>query len=151
MADKTEHHDRWNSLDFVVASALRIVLAVNRWEFLIGNPALLQALLKEFEEGSIYKATFINDLEPPAFQVVPLLREIKEDLGIFARAACCALTGRTHSHATKLMPLSLSLAVACQACMGEPSGSVVENGGRVSQAVVVPNSCEVSSTTGGGA
>mmetsp|Transcript_10705 Transcript_10705/g.22753 ORF Transcript_10705/g.22753 Transcript_10705/m.22753 type:complete len:384 (-) Transcript_10705:258-1409(-) len=39
-----------------------------------------EALLKEFEEGSIYKATFINDLEPPAFQVVPLLREIKEDL-----------------------------------------------------------------------
>ncbi|KAL1515889.1 hypothetical protein AB1Y20_002504 [Prymnesium parvum] len=41
-----------------------------------------RVLLEEFQK-SVYSATFINDLEPPAFSVLPMLKNLREDLSKF--------------------------------------------------------------------
>lgn len=39
-------------------------------------------LLREFQTD-IYSATYVNDLEPPAFAVLPMLKDLRDDLSKF--------------------------------------------------------------------
>jgi len=39
-----------------------------------------RTVLDEFQNGLIYDATYVNDLEPPAFTLLPLLKDLRDDL-----------------------------------------------------------------------
>jgi len=68
-----------------------------------------EGLLDKFVKGSVYDAEYINDLEPPAFAVLPTLKNLRDDLREFGfKAVMMSGSGSTIF------------------CMGMPFGEVVD-------------------------